>query len=154
MGIVFLIYSIFHAYSATIGSIGTTDDDLEVPTDFVTPGDALLYSTSSGDGDFSTTEAQGTTPTPPKHHVHPTWRPRRENCTPPAIEQFPRPLMSPNVRRHGGLVIHVLVAVFSFLGLAIVCDDYFVSSLDRLCEGELKTIETSQVLPHKVKEVH
>lgn len=36
--------------------------------------------------------------------------------------------------QHGGIVIHVLVAIFTFLGLAIVCDDYFVSSLDRICE--------------------
>lgn len=67
-------------------------------------------------------------------YVHPTWRPRRENCSPPAIEQFPRPLMGPEARKHGGLIIHVLVAVYTFLGLAIVCDDYFVSSLDRICE--------------------
>ena len=71
----------------------------------------------------------------------PTWRPKRENCTPPAIEQFPRPLMSKWLRQHGGLIIHVLVAVFTFFGLAIVCDEYFVASLDRLCEG--KTTFTS-----------
>ncbi|XP_026474447.1 probable sodium/potassium/calcium exchanger CG1090 [Ctenocephalides felis] len=45
--------------------------------------------------------------------------------------------MGPHARKHGGLVIHVIVAIFTFLGLAIVCDDYFVSSLDRICE-ELK----------------
>lgn len=45
--------------------------------------------------------------------------------------------MGPYARRHGGLLIHVIVAIYTFLGLAIVCDDYFVSSLDRLCE-ELK----------------
>lgn len=27
-----------------------------------------------------------------------------------------------------------MIAIFTFLGLAIVCDDYFVSSLDRICE--------------------
>ncbi|KAF3420156.1 hypothetical protein E2986_13293 [Frieseomelitta varia] len=63
-----------------------------------------------------------------------TWRPRRENCSPPAIEQFPRPVMGPSARKHGGLIIHILVAIYTFLGLAIVCDDYFVSSLDRICE--------------------
>ncbi|PBC31434.1 sodium/potassium/calcium exchanger [Apis cerana cerana] len=63
-----------------------------------------------------------------------TWRPRRENCSPPAIEQFPRPLMGPDARKHGGLIIHILAAIYTFLGLAIVCDDYFVSSLDRICE--------------------
>ncbi|XP_032675624.1 probable sodium/potassium/calcium exchanger CG1090 [Odontomachus brunneus] len=63
-----------------------------------------------------------------------TMRPRRPNCSAPAIEQFPRPLMGPEARKHGGLIIHILVAIYTFLGLAIVCDDYFVSSLDRICE--------------------
>ncbi|XP_026754390.2 probable sodium/potassium/calcium exchanger CG1090 isoform X2 [Galleria mellonella] len=67
----------------------------------------------------------------------PTLHPLRDNCTPPAIEQFPKPLMGQSARKHGGLIIHILVAVFTFIGLAIVCDEYFVSSLDRICE-ELK----------------
>ncbi|GLH02847.1 Probable sodium/potassium/calcium exchanger CG1090, partial [Gryllus bimaculatus] len=76
--------------------------------------------------------------TPAAHERHPpTAKPRRFNCTPPAIEQFPRPLMGPGARKSGGLILHILVAVYTFLGLAIVCDDYFVSSLDRICE-ELK----------------
>ena len=45
--------------------------------------------------------------------------------------------MGPSARKHGGLIIHILVAVYTFLGLAIVCDDYFVSSLDRICEGKV-----------------
>ncbi|CAB3378124.1 Hypothetical predicted protein [Cloeon dipterum] len=61
----------------------------------------------------------------------------RDNCTPPAIEQFPRPMMSAETRRSGGIIVHVLVAIYTFVGLAIVCDDYFVASLDRICE-ELK----------------
>lgn len=140
MGIVFLIYSSFHAYSATIGNTATTGADFdelsepEVPASNESP---LYYSTSTaepGEDEDATTESA--TKATYTHHGHPTWRPRRENCTPPAIEQFPRPLMGPSVRIHGGLVIHVLVAVFTFLGLAIVCDDYFVSSLDRICEGK------------------
>ena len=79
------------------------------------------------------TAAQPTTPT---HHAGvPTLHPRRQNCTPPAIEQFPMPLMGPEARKSGGLILHILVAVYTFMGLAIVCDDYFVSSLDRICEG-------------------
>lgn len=70
----------------------------------------------------------------PPHGV-PTLRPRRVNCTPPAIEQFPNPLLGPSFRKHGGLLFHILVCVYSFVGLAIVCDDYFVTSLDRICEG-------------------
>lgn len=45
--------------------------------------------------------------------------------------------MGPWGRKHGGLIIHLLVATYTFLGLAIVCDEYFVASLDRICE-ELK----------------
>ena len=44
--------------------------------------------------------------------------------------------MGQNARKHGGLIIHILVAMFTFIGLAIVCDEYFVSSLDRICEGK------------------
>ncbi|XP_050448848.1 probable sodium/potassium/calcium exchanger CG1090 [Cataglyphis hispanica] len=69
-----------------------------------------------------------------KPYPYPTVRPRRPNCSAPAIEQFPQPLMGPETRKHGGLIIHILVAIYTFLGLAIVCDDYFVSSLDRICE--------------------
>ncbi|XP_053598226.1 probable sodium/potassium/calcium exchanger CG1090 [Microplitis demolitor] len=83
------------------------------------------------DGTTNTTQARTTVS--PKS-VNPTWRPKRDNCSAPAIEQFPRPLMGPGARKHGGLIIHILVAVYTFFGLAIVCDDYFVASLDRICE--------------------
>lgn len=55
------------------------------------------------------------------------------------------PLMGPEARKSGGLIIHILAAVYTFLGLAIVCDDYFVSSLDRICEGN-KVIRYLEVL--------
>ncbi|XP_053669903.1 probable sodium/potassium/calcium exchanger CG1090 [Anopheles nili] len=152
MGIVFLVYTSFHAYSASIGGgsdepSGTDLGNLELPN--VTPNSAFYATSSSSWGDTTaesdTNAPDDASPTEESkpasgrahHHSHPTWRPKRENCTPPAIEQFPQPLMGPNVRKHGGLIIHVLVAIFTFLGLAIVCDDYFVSSLDRICE-ELK----------------
>uniref|UniRef100_A0A8D9F2W9 Probable sodium/potassium/calcium exchanger CG1090 n=1 Tax=Cacopsylla melanoneura TaxID=428564 RepID=A0A8D9F2W9_9HEMI len=67
----------------------------------------------------------------------PTWRPKRVNCTPPAIEQFPPPMMSQSARKNGGLIFHIIICLYSFIALAIVCDDYFVTSLDRICE-ELK----------------
>lgn len=35
------------------------------------------------------------------------------------------------------LVIQTLVAIFTTLGLVIVCKDYFIHSLDRVCEGEM-----------------
>ena len=39
-------------------------------------------------------------------------------------------------RKRGGLVIHIFVALYMFIGLAIVCDDYFVPALDRIAEGK------------------
>ncbi len=59
------------------------------------------------------------------------------NCTPPAIEQFPEPLMDNYYRKRGGLAIHIFVALYMFIGLAIVCDDYFVPALDRIAEGKI-----------------
>ena len=44
-------------------------------------------------------------------------------------------MMSPSVRRHGGVIVHILVAVYMFMGLAIVCDNYFVPALDRISDG-------------------
>ncbi|CAH1404674.1 unnamed protein product [Nezara viridula] len=57
-----------------------------------------------------------------------------EKCTPPAIEQFPRPIIGPTARKHGALIFHLIICIYSFIGLAIVCDEYFVTSLDRICE--------------------
>ena len=56
------------------------------------------------------------------------------NCTPPAIEEFPRPLIPQYARARGGLIIHLSIAVYMFLGLSIVCDDYFVPALERMVE--------------------
>jgi hypothetical protein len=61
-------------------------------------------------------------------------------CIPPAIRQFPKPLIGPEQRKHGGIIVHIIVAVYTFLGLAIVCDEYFVASLDRICEGTLQPL--------------
>lgn len=137
ISILFLVYSCLHVYSATVGTLSVSDNDES--TSVVPPSDISYGSGVSTTSTLANEElfVSSTKATYRKHHTHPTWRPRRENCTPPSIEQFPKPLMPPSWRRHGGLIIHVAVAIFTFLGLAIVCDDYFVSSLDRLCE-ELK----------------
>ncbi|BFF88858.1 probable sodium/potassium/calcium exchanger [Drosophila madeirensis] len=143
MGLLFLIYYCVSIYSAK----GDTREGSALPLDVGSlaedEGDA------EANGEVNTElnpELETTTPfyapdaTEATHHLHgvvPTWRPKRDNCTPPAIEQFPQPLMNKWARQHGGLILHILVAVYTFFGLAIVCDEYFVASLDRLCE-ELK----------------
>lgn len=64
-------------------------------------------------------------------------------CVKPAIEQFPRLPISPTARKYGGIIIHIVICIYSFLGLAIVCDSYFVSSLDRICEGKSRGRSTN-----------
>ncbi|XP_016932316.3 probable sodium/potassium/calcium exchanger CG1090 [Drosophila suzukii] len=146
MGLLFLIYYCVSIYSAK----GDVKEGQSMPLDVgglaEDTGDAEANGEETAEGNtegksvLETTpafEAQATTQSTPIHVAVPTWRPKRDNCTPPAIEQFPEPLMNKWARQHGGLILHILVAVFTFFGLAIVCDEYFVASLDRLCE-ELK----------------
>ncbi|KAJ6640174.1 putative sodium/potassium/calcium exchanger, partial [Pseudolycoriella hygida] len=130
--LIFILYCSLQVYSATTKSPEKENDETaetEAPPPSVSTIPNLEEST-----DFTTVDYIPTTVFTHKVQTH---RPLRENCTPPAIEQFPRPLMPPKWRKNGGLVVHILVALYTFLGLAIVCDDYFVSSLDRICE-ELK----------------
>ena len=58
----------------------------------------------------------------------------REPCVEPAVKQFPSPILGRSARRHGGVLLHVLVAVYMFIGLAIVCDGYFVPALERMSD--------------------
>jgi len=57
-------------------------------------------------------------------------------CLTPAVMQFPKPIISKFGRRCGGIIFYIALAVYMFIGLAIVCDDYFVPALDRICDGE------------------
>ena len=57
------------------------------------------------------------------------------NCSLPSIDDFPTDLFDQDQRISGAVVIHILVSMYIFLALAIICDDYFVSAMDRICEG-------------------
>nr|XP_039274821.1 sodium/potassium/calcium exchanger 4-like [Styela clava] len=63
-----------------------------------------------------------------------------ENCTPPSIHEFPKDLFTEEQRLQGAIVIHFFVCFYMFIALAIVCDDYFVPSLDQISE-KLKLTE-------------
>ncbi|XP_044742700.1 probable sodium/potassium/calcium exchanger CG1090 [Chrysoperla carnea] len=128
-----------HATSEKISESGTTPFTFKSTEKSIKEGDTVSPEEKTTSNSASTTpeNVQSTTPTYMTTTFVPTLRPRRENCSPPAIEQFPRPLMGPNARKHGGLILHFIVAIYTFIGLAIVCDEYFVASLDRICE-ELK----------------
>ncbi|KAK4013598.1 hypothetical protein OUZ56_026151 [Daphnia magna] len=81
------------------------------------------------DNEASSTTTTSTTATPSLNPFNGT------NCTPPAIKEFPRPIIPQYVRAKGGLVVHLLISAYMFLGLSIVCDDYFVPALERMVES-------------------
>ncbi|XP_067847147.1 sodium/potassium/calcium exchanger 4-like [Heptranchias perlo] len=57
-----------------------------------------------------------------------------KNCTEPAIHEFPDDLFTNKERQQGGVLLHITGAVYMFYALAIVCDDFFVPALDKICE--------------------
>ncbi|XP_049625770.1 sodium/potassium/calcium exchanger 4 isoform X2 [Suncus etruscus] len=80
-----------------------------------------------------------------KHALPDMWRNRKlmasvngsqpaKNCTDPAIHEFPTDLFSNRERQHGAVLLHILGALYMFYALAIVCDDFFVPSLEKICE--------------------
>ncbi|XP_028363130.1 sodium/potassium/calcium exchanger 4 isoform X2 [Phyllostomus discolor] len=87
----------------------------------------------------------GHRPASASRHLPDTWRNRKlmapvngtqttKNCTDPAIHEFPTDLFSNKERQHGAVLLHVLGALYMFYALAIVCDDFFVPSLEKICE--------------------
>ncbi|XP_060109766.1 sodium/potassium/calcium exchanger 3-like [Heteronotia binoei] len=57
-----------------------------------------------------------------------------KNCTEPALNEFPSDIFTNEDRRHGAVFLHAFCAVYMFYALAIVCDDFFVPSLEKICE--------------------
>ena len=54
-------------------------------------------------------------------------------CEAPAVAEFPNDLFTQYQRTHGAFLVHVVVAIYMCVALAIVCDYYFVPSLEVLC---------------------
>ncbi|XP_018414030.1 PREDICTED: sodium/potassium/calcium exchanger 4 [Nanorana parkeri] len=61
-------------------------------------------------------------------------RSQEKNCTEPAIIEFPDDLFSISERQQGAVLLHIFCALYMFYALAIVCDDFFVPSLEKICE--------------------
>nr|XP_056707671.1 sodium/potassium/calcium exchanger 4 [Euleptes europaea] len=57
-----------------------------------------------------------------------------ENCTRPAIHEFPDDIFTNKQRQQGGVLLHIIGTLYMFYALAIVCDDFFVPSLEKICE--------------------
>ncbi|XP_066138577.1 sodium/potassium/calcium exchanger 4-like isoform X2 [Euwallacea fornicatus] len=56
------------------------------------------------------------------------------NCTPAAINEFPPDGFTREERKHGWVIIHVTLACYLFIFLAIVCEDYFIPCIKKLCD--------------------
>ncbi|KAM4621822.1 sodium/potassium/calcium exchanger 3-like [Polymixia lowei] len=52
-----------------------------------------------------------------------------------AIHEFPQDIFTLKQRRQGAVLLHVLCAIYMFHALAIVCDVYFVPSLEKISEN-------------------
>ncbi|XP_048709308.2 sodium/potassium/calcium exchanger 4 isoform X2 [Caretta caretta] len=57
-----------------------------------------------------------------------------KNCTEPAINEFPEDVFTNKERQEGAVLFHIIGALYMFYALAIVCDDFFVPSLEKICE--------------------
>lgn len=47
---------------------------------------------------------------------------------------FPKDLFTEDERRNGAIILHILGVIYMFVALAIVCDEFFVPSLDVIIE--------------------
>uniref|UniRef100_A0A0A9XWU9 Sodium/potassium/calcium exchanger 5 n=2 Tax=Lygus hesperus TaxID=30085 RepID=A0A0A9XWU9_LYGHE len=57
------------------------------------------------------------------------------NCTPPAMDDFPKDWFTEEQRAKGAVVLHITASLYLFLALALVCDKYFVPAVERICKA-------------------
>lgn len=55
-------------------------------------------------------------------------------CTPRSVDNFPGNFLTLKQTQDGAVFIHILLALYLFGALAIICDDYFVASLEVICD--------------------
>ncbi|CAH1958916.1 unnamed protein product [Acanthoscelides obtectus] len=57
------------------------------------------------------------------------------NCTPPAIDDFPKDFFTEEQREKGAVVVHILISLYLFVALAVVCDKFFVPAVEKICHA-------------------
>ncbi|KAM9703961.1 sodium/potassium/calcium exchanger 4 isoform 2-T2 [Menidia menidia] len=57
-----------------------------------------------------------------------------KNCSEPAIHEFPDDFFTNDERKSGAVLLHIVATLYMFLALAITCDEYFVTALEKICE--------------------
>lgn len=59
-------------------------------------------------------------------------------CRTPAIDEFPHDFLTLEQKRNGGIILHIVIVLYLFCAVAVVCDEYFVQSLNRICLGKIR----------------
>lgn len=59
---------------------------------------------------------------------------REEECVPNSSDEFPADLFTPEQKKHGAVILHFILGIYCFTLLAVVCNDYFLPSVERICE--------------------
>lgn len=59
---------------------------------------------------------------------------KKNDCISPAYEEFPPDLFGHWARAHGLIVVHIAVVCYMFYCLAVVCDHYFLPSLEQCAQ--------------------
>ena len=57
-----------------------------------------------------------------------------DDCIAPSIQDFPTDLFTQRQRMYGALVFHLTFAVFLYMAITKVCDDYFMNALDLITQ--------------------
>ena len=55
-------------------------------------------------------------------------------CVSPQSSEFPEDFFTLQERKDGGIIIHCMIISYMLLAIAVVCDDYFLSSLEVISE--------------------
>jgi hypothetical protein len=52
-----------------------------------------------------------------------------------SVSDFPDDLFDFEERKNGAIIVHVFLALYCFTIIAVVCNDYFLPSVDCICTG-------------------
>ncbi|CAF3855511.1 unnamed protein product [Adineta steineri] len=55
-----------------------------------------------------------------------------DKCESASIDEFPPLFFTDAQLRHGGILVYIILILYSFAAIEIVCDDYFASALERI----------------------
>ncbi|CAF0866136.1 unnamed protein product [Brachionus calyciflorus] len=62
-------------------------------------------------------------------------------CKQPTVHEFPNDIIPFKEFKYSRLIIHSLIIVYLLAAVSIICDDFFVESLNRLSSGNFYIIK-------------